>query len=69
MKVHAKLSRGEYHNRTTKGKGVCLTLHLPDEIAEDSAARQFIFDQAANLIDEHLVDGVLKGNPVYKDLG
>lgn len=63
--IHCKASRGEFIKRGNTGKGIQLSIHLPDEILEDrETSEKFVLLALANA-RSHLQDGVFRGNPLH----
>ena len=54
--------------KNSKGKGIELTLHLPDALLENTEAMQRAFEATHQVILDHFQGGVLRGNPVWKVL-
>jgi len=47
--IHCKASRGEFIKRGNTGKGIQLSIHLPDEILEDrETSEKFVLLALAN---------------------
>lgn len=67
MNVYAKLSRAAFnHPRcNTKGKGLMIEVHMPDELAEDEEAYERIMSLVGKRLRDNLKDGVFKGTVKY----
>jgi hypothetical protein len=63
VNAYVTISRPKFnHARThTKGKGLSIEVHLPDEWAEDDVTYERIMDLVGKRLREKLQDGVFKG--------